>query len=170
MGNIIAFARGSYTHHLPEMFMKAATVAILLSPGLDRAEPTPTTVITDESVAAYHRHREQLRELLRDLASFLRRAHVEGAAAHAYAYGAHAHAHGARKLVFGLGALVTADPALVEPALPAVLLEGAELGMLGLAREDARVLERMRDACAAARDAAATSGAAAHTPGLGAHG
>ena len=41
MGNIIAFAHGSYTHHLPEMFMKAATVAILLSPGLDRAEPTP---------------------------------------------------------------------------------------------------------------------------------
>ena len=135
------------------MFMKAATVAILLAPGFDRADRT------DDSAAAYLQHREQLRELLRDLASFLQRTHAEGAASHAYAHGT---PHGnARKLVFGLGVLVTADPALVEPALPAVLLEGAELGMLGLAREEARALEGMRAACVAARDAAATSLAAA---------
>ena len=135
------------------MFMKATTVAILLAPGFDCADRT------DDSTTAYHQHREQLRELLRDLASFLQRTHAEGAASHAYAHGGALGS--ARKLVFGLGVLVTADPALVEPALPAVLLEGTELGMLGLTREEARAIEGMRAVCVAARDAAATSAAAA---------
>ena len=141
MGNIISFARGSYTHNIPDMFMRATVVAILLSPGLDW-----------NANEAMPRHRQQIRELLRDLSSFLRQCNEDGTT----------YERSASKLVYGLSTLAEKDPTLVEAALPGVLLEGAELGLLDLTQEERLVLERMRTACSAPHNGVPTL----HPPGL----
>ena len=53
IGDIISFARSCYGHHVPELFVKAAAVALLLSPGLDWTD--------NDTIPNY---RQQLKELM----------------------------------------------------------------------------------------------------------
>ena len=116
------------------MFMKASIVAVLLSPGLDWDD--------EETMPRY---RQQLRELLRDLSNFLHRRNED---TNRY------QVRDAGRLVYGLVVIAEKDPLLVEAALPEMLLEGSDLGMVDLTQEERLALERMQHACAAAHSTA----------------
>ena len=89
--------------------------------------------------------------MLRDLSSFLRQRNEEGTT----------YERSTSKLVYGLSALAEKDPVIVEAALPAVLLGGAEIGLLDLTLEERLVLERLHVACSAAQSVPTL-----HLPGL----
>ena len=96
--------------------MKAAAVALLLSPGLDWTD--------NDTIPNY---RQQLKELLRDLSGFLKRCNEDGVRHEERSAG---------KLVYGLALLAEKDAELVEAILPDVLLEGVDLGLLDLSQDE----------------------------------
>ena len=119
MANIILFAKDCYRQNLRDLFTQ--TCAVILFPhGIVRRE------------GEYHR--QQLRGLLRDLASFLAHCNDEGARCEASSMG---------KLVSGLSALADKEPSLVEPALLDALLEGIQLGLLQLSQKEHLLLQGM---------------------------
>ncbi|PIL35422.1 hypothetical protein GSI_02149 [Ganoderma sinense ZZ0214-1] len=119
MGSIILFAKDCYRQNLRDLFMKACAV-ILFPHGIVRRE------------GEYHK--QQLRELLRNLSTFLVQCNEDGAAFEGSS---------ADKLVSGLSALVDKEPSLVEPALLDALLEGIQLGLLQLSQKEHLLLQGM---------------------------
>ena len=79
-------------------------------------------------------HRQQLSELLRDLARFLRQCNE---------IGTRYEERSASRIVRGIAVLAEMDAELVHAALPRVLLEGAELGLLELSRQEHTSLGEM---------------------------
>ena len=104
--------------------MKAAAVALLLSPGLDWTD--------NDTIPNY---RQQLKELLRDLSRFLKRGNEDGVRHEERSAG---------KLVYGLALLAEKDAELVEAILPDVLLEGVDLGLLDLSQDEHLKLRGMQ--------------------------
>ncbi|RPD74975.1 hypothetical protein L226DRAFT_508609 [Lentinus tigrinus ALCF2SS1-7] len=121
IGDIISFARSCYGHHL---FVKAAAVALLLSPGLDWSDNDTTP-----------NHRQQLKELLRDLSRFLKRCNEDGIKHEE---------HSAGKLIYGLVLLTERNAELVEAMLPDVLLKSVDLGLLDLSQDEHLKLRGMQ--------------------------
>ncbi|KAI0635581.1 hypothetical protein C8Q77DRAFT_578350 [Trametes polyzona] len=128
MGNIISFARASYQHQLPDQFLKACAIALLLAPTLDWLDVDTAPL-----------RREQLSVLLRDLQRFLQRANEDGTALERRCVGRIAH---------GLAMLVEKGVRVVDPELPAALLEAVELGRVELSLEEHLALRDLRRACA----------------------
>lgn len=126
VGNIIAFARTCFRHDFRDMSVKATTVALLLSPGLD----------WDDDETMPH-HRQQLVGLLRDLSRFLQQCNEDGIR--------YADERSANKLVYGIAVLAEKDEGLVNELLPQVLLEGAELGLLDLSQEERVMLKGVQE-------------------------
>ncbi|KAI0787492.1 hypothetical protein C8Q74DRAFT_1195718 [Fomes fomentarius] len=118
IGNTISFARDCYRHQIPDLFMKASAVVLLLlrDVGYDDDE------------------RQQLGELLRDLARLLRQCNEDGTKHEDRSAG---------KILSGIAILVEKDPELVSPVLCQALLEGTELGLLDLSQEEHVLLREL---------------------------
>lgn len=118
IGNTISFARDCYRHQIPDLFMKASAVVLLLlrDVGYDDDE------------------RQQLGELLRDLARLLGQCNEDGTRHEDRSAG---------KILSGIAILVEKDPELVSPVLCQALLEGTELGLLDLSQEEHVLLREL---------------------------
>ncbi|KAI0707192.1 hypothetical protein C8Q76DRAFT_628981 [Earliella scabrosa] len=123
IGHVISFARSCYQHRIPDLFMKASAVVLCLC----------TELAWKDDEAMPH-HRQQLSLLLRDLTRFLRQCNE---------IGTRYEERSASRIVRGIAALAGTDAELVPAALARVLLEGGELGLLELSRQEHTSLAEM---------------------------
>ncbi|OBZ72178.1 hypothetical protein A0H81_07613 [Grifola frondosa] len=128
IGDVIACARASHQYPVPEMFVKASAVAVVLASALDWNSPR----------ADVH-ERKQLEELLQDLGRFFWQCNEDGVP-----YDKRA----ASKIVVGRGR---------SRSVMARSWTGAELGLVEFSLEEHLALHRMQQICGTVRHPTARS-------------